>query len=720
MADSIKKNPKNSNLTTSSIKKSSTDITKSDPNQSKSPFLTTSLKMSTNTNKNPDPMPEINKPKSAYPSELKTLDILAGKTQIKLNKIQIDTYGFFREVGMNIYEVLSFGYIENLLKLNSIDYIATVIDMMKMPAYHVLTNPELLTRNRKISKEINQKYLWAQNSLISLFEGYLDILLNDSSRRLEVIYDFYAKCAKNEEIKFACNAFIRGFVAGFCIQNKRLIHENYKIFNLEENNAIISDFDLITYSTDLMIDWYEAMKNMELKALKRYKYGIDGQPNGTIKIINYGYNYYLLYEKDQQPLLERNILKENLIFFKKPGKNEINDKKNEKDEKRPSNKQEKPEDKLYIQSLISENKKDSNSALLRQKEEKKLNNLDEIIESCDKCSKKVHKKPLFSMQGCKHKICFDCMVKSYYPDIRYHTEFHMCPFSTCTQKFMEDDLQEYFSQIQINESITMSTFPKSQLEDKDLKKKETFNESEASVINLEPTVKCCLCHKNTPQSEIFTNPECYHCFCYECSSNKLNHFKSFNLCPNVLCHKYIVQKALEKFFNDFLSRDAKKNLIEITQQCYNCPKTVKISMKIGADFDFFQCKACKVTSCLIHCAPLNNCFCYCENCNLKTEADWMKVSCRYCPNCKRKFCLICKDSITNCECYCKVCESLLIDEKDRIYCKNCDDICQVCGVKTNARNKLIGLKCGHTYCRSCVFEKMSDFAKDLCLKKKTY
>jgi len=147
---------------------------------------------------------------NTYPSPLQILNLLTQKS-IRLSKSQIDTYGFFREAGMNIYEVISFGYLENLLKLNSIDYIATVIDMMRTPDYHVLTNPELLTRNGNISKEIRQKYLNVQKILVSVLEGYLDILLNDPTKRLEVIYDFYAKCAKDEDIKLACNAFIRFF-----------------------------------------------------------------------------------------------------------------------------------------------------------------------------------------------------------------------------------------------------------------------------------------------------------------------------------------------------------------------------------------------------------------------------------------------------------------------------------------------------------------------------
>ena len=116
---------------------------------------------------------------------------------------------------------------------------------------------------------------------------------------------------------------LSGFLAGFCLQNKRPMHKKYNIFNLDENTVILVDYDLITYSTELMIDMYEVLKNIELKAKKRYKYGIDGQPNGYIKIINYGDNYYLLYEKDQQPLLEKEIFLKNFKMEENSQKNKV-------------------------------------------------------------------------------------------------------------------------------------------------------------------------------------------------------------------------------------------------------------------------------------------------------------------------------------------------------------------------------------------------------------
>ena len=450
----------------------------------------------------------------------------------------------------------------------------------------------------------------------------------------------------------------------------------------------------------MIIDIYEGEKNLELKS-KRYKYGIEGQPNGYLKILSYGYSYYILYEKDQKPLLEKEMIKNKLKSKEddKPGKID--------------GKKEGDSPIIKCDNSKSNIKEEKKTTSLRDNPPKEFN------QTCGICNKKNHKKPLFSIKICKHGICFDCMLEKYYN--RYsHTEIHICPVFVCSHRFSNDEVQEYFNEIQISESITMSTYiPHSESEENQNKLAEF--DSTSSVINLEPKIKCVLCHKSTPQSETFINPDCYHCFCYECVSKKFSSYnKSFNFCPCLSCSKHLMQKSVEKFLHDFLSRDAKKNLIEISQECYCCKKRYKLSMAIGADFDFFECKSCKTTSCMTHCAPLQNCFCYCTNCNIKTEADWMRASCRFCPDCKRKFCLLCKNSISKCNCYCEFCGSILFQEDDIVICKNCEENCVVCGIKTNLRNKLIGAKCGHVYCRSCAYGNFSLFSKESCLKKTYY
>ena len=140
-----------------------------------------------------------------------------------------------------------------------------------------------------------------------MFEEYVNILLNDIRKKMDVIYDFYARCANDDEIKFSLEGFLRGWVAGFCVKNKRPISENYMIFWLQGENAIQSDYDLITYATDMLIDLYERSESAELKYLKRYKYGIDGEPTSYLRIYMFGSNYYILYNQEEKPLLEKKI-----------------------------------------------------------------------------------------------------------------------------------------------------------------------------------------------------------------------------------------------------------------------------------------------------------------------------------------------------------------------------------------------------------------------------
>ena len=719
LTKNLSTSPSVPNTNTTSIKKNSIENPKNDQEKKKN-SLTNSLNLMSNGKKSE---PTIDsKVKSIYPSELKPLDNLISKTNIKFGKALLERFPYYRDVGLNIYEALSFGYVEEIFKTCTIQYIANFIELIRTPEFHVLTNPDLLSKNKKISKELKQKYLFSQNQLITLFEGYLDTLLNDEQKRYHVIYDFYYQCSKSEEIKLSCNALIRGVAASYYSENRQLLNDSYKIYNLEETTATISEFDIITNVTDIIIELFEGSKNNEIK-IKRYKYGVE-KTNGNIYILSYGVSFYLLFEKDQKVLLEKEIIQGYLKKKESYDKNKQNEEKiKEKEDKiMNSNKIEKPDYKNDI-NLNSSNSQIKGDNKFEEKKQQSINDKpSEFFQSCDKCMRKTYKKPLFTIKSCQHLICFDCMLK--FNEISRYSqhEYHLCPLHSCSYRISDEDIQEYFNQIQISESITMSTMvnsqpkPQSQSED-NVKKKFNELESEPSVIDLEPKIKCILCHSNTPQSEIYTNPGCYHCFCHDCVSKKLIHYKSYNYCPERRCDNTIYHKNIEKFLHDFLSRDAKKNLIEVLQDCYSCKKLFKISMAIGTDFDFFQCKSCKVTSCLIHCAPLNNCFCSCEVCNIKTECDWMKASCRVCPDCKRKFCLLCKESLSKCNCYCEQCGTIQVLENDQLVCKNCEERCSVCGVKTNKRTKLIGIKCGHTYCRSCAYNKFPDFAKESCLKK---
>ena len=337
-----------------------------------------------------------------------------------------------------------------------------------------------------------------------------------------------------------------------------------------------------------------------------------------------------------------------------------------------------------------------------------------INEFCVKCCNNHHEKPLFKINSCEHTICFNCMINKYYISENMSPEF-FCPSIRCSGKIRVIEIENYFQMIQLTDS--------SKEAEKTMK-----NDKNQTNESLEPHIQCICCMKSTPQTKIFCNPLCLHCFCHECAIKKYeNNRNEYSYCPSRDCLKLVFRKNLEKYFFEYTNQeDGKQGNSEnknISQHCYNCDKEVKINLNENSEMEIFKCPLCKKISCLVHKAPLINCYCFCESCNIKTESDLIHITKKICVNCRKKYCILCKNSTFKCQCYCQSCDSMLeesMEEKSEKFCKNCQNICEKCRVSINKNKKIINEKCGHIFCRECMYRFLDKFKKSQCVLEHSY
>ena len=261
------------------------------------------------------------------------------------------------------------------------------------------------------------------------------------------------------------------------------------------------------------------------------------------------------------------------------------------------------------------------------------------------------------------------------------------------------------------------------------------NELNTVSYFMEPKINCVICLKPTAQNRVFSNPACLHCYCHECVVAKFENLKDYRYCLEKNCTKTIMKKSLENYLLE--SKELKENIGEDKQKtmhqiCYNCNKETKIAMSHFNEIDIFRCNFCYKTSCLLHKAPLVNCYCFCESCNIKTESDLIHPTKKICVNCRKKYCNFCRNTLVKCRCYCKKCDEILnnFEENNEMqnedlkfienFCENCRRNCDICGNILLANKKIANEKCGHVFCRECMFEFLDLFRKTHCAVKHNY
>jgi len=263
-------------------------------------------------------------------------------------------------------------------------------------------------------------------------------------------------------------------------------------------------------------------------------------------------------------------------------------------------------------------------------------------------------------------------------------------------------------------------------------------ESIQNNLNIEPTIICVSCQKSTPQSQVFSNPLCGHCYCYECVLKLFQKNKEYYYCLSKSCIKLIkktfIEKYLEEYNRNLLENDPGKSKL-ILQICYNCQKESQIHINQNSEMEFFQCRFCLKSSCLIHKASLTNCFCFCENCAIKTTPDLIRPTRKICVNCRKKYCILCRNPLVKCGCYCNVCEEIIKEnvenegiaekiegkKKEKCEkCKNCELACIKCGITLKVEKMVTNEKCGHLFCRECMYEFIDRFRKTQCIFEHSY
>lgn len=220
---------------------------------------------------------------------------------------------------------------------------------------------------------------------------------------------------------------------------------------------------------------------------------------------------------------------------------------------------------------------------------------------------------------------------------------------------------------------------------------------------------CCICHNEILKKDYFINPSCNHIYCYQCIIQKCEQKQFLNLCFEKICTKTLALSRLEKFLLEMsmnqtsqsFSLDNNMKLIDHEQECYNCHKMDNIFMESFLQFEYYKCFHCQKISCILHKAPMENCFCFCLKCLEQTYCCEYNTQ-KKCFNCKEIYCIICHSNIKLCHCYCKICGSATQVKND--YCVICIENCQICNLYYGNKNILRCEKKGHIFCKFCVFK----------------
>lgn len=256
------------------------------------------------------------------------------------------------------------------------------------------------------------------------------------------------------------------------------------------------------------------------------------------------------------------------------------------------------------------------------------------------------------------------------------------------------------------------------------------SDKEQPKFTVEPKIICVFCQKSSPQSQIFSNPSCFHCYCYQCIIKIMSINKDYMSCQAKNCFQLLKKISLEKYIEDRNRSEAENDPEKsraVKQICYCCQKESQVFINQNTEMNFFQCRLCKKSSCLIHKAPLADCFCFCDHCSIKTESDLMRFTRKICINCRQKYCLLCKQSKPGltCSCYCRNCDEVIYEEKEEkknreeksLLCKNCENNCENCKQSVRFEKLIAGEKCGCLFCRECMFSGINYYRKYKCIFK---
>lgn len=807
--------------------------------------------------------PKVSKsPISSFPSELQNIREFISQSKIVLNKYQSsNNYLYYRELGSNIFQSIAYIYIEAVLKYATMDYLFRWVENLRSEKSDFFQNPIFISKIPKKSLEQKDVFKKSESWFFETFEKYLDLILTKEKNRNILVYDFFIKCMFFSEMRAFCLILLRKMLSFFVMESPKIAKnyinlEGLKIFDLNSEEFSHSDLLLLSYSTNFRIDLSQAIINSEMKQ-ELFHGHRDKESNGRISLIicnNVYYSFYSISEdlelqtkiklkyqekhkeccngvedemrkKVEIIILDSDEEKENIDIKKDSNIRKIEKKQLEEQQIKPDIQKdylntfqkdffeeekvaEKSSDKKFLykdflnfeaiqQPKIINKPNNSSMELENVLNDKSLQNIN--IELCQLCEKMRHEKPLFLVENCNHKLCFDCLLNEFY---LVKEKQNFCPKKNCHQRIWLLEIENYFQDIQIleskseairieeeqneknnenelnyennhknNEKLSSIYIIEEEIENKTNKEKITSNEerknplanSEKKSQNKkpsllksvqinpkipekrnqaiekqkslekisgipEPKILCVSCYKNTPQSLVFSNANCFHCYCHDCVIRKMNSSNSYTSCESKSCLKLVTKTALEKYLVEYNENRENNEESKIIQQvCYVCTKETKIKVGQYTEMEIYQCSFCHKTSCMIHKAPLADCYCFCGGCNIKTEADMLNPTRKICVNCRNKYCILCKGLQSKCKCYCKICDGVInvseirediIMNYTENYCEKCfNNKCYKCWRDVEENKRRRSEKCGHVFCKECMYEEFEKFRKTKCIFK---
>lgn len=641
-----------------------------------------------------------------FPSPLDLTQNLIQKSQIPLDDFKKD-YPYYRNFGPNIYEALSYIFLEEIFsEMNeaNIEFMFHAIQLVRNDLSDFENEGNFFFF---VEKQINpdnlRKIKKGYENLLKILEENCDNVLrifqdqslkNKEKLYLRIVYEFYKKlkddCYIQMAIPFIIRSFIYNNIPQNTLNNEKLLN-NYKFYKLQDCKGSHEDFLIIKKYSDIMklkIWRYENGK------IEKTDYSSGGKIYYVL-ILQHSIYFYRFYKNNQDINLEKQI-------YQNPMQ-------------------------LHINQSQNENVKLDETSGVKEDSKKKI---DLICSICSISSSKMLAR--FYGPKCGHLICFDCAVKNYLQKENTYT----CKVLQCKKKMKMDSIEEYINQVKIEETQFESSQIMPNSNNNLDNKNSSDNKNENKIVidknqnseNNELSKQKMICDKclKSIDNEYFINQICTskHIFCFSCIHDLVdskNYMSTIFSCPNEFCSNSIdLLKA-----NNFLMQHHEKNIkeddyehnpIKVSQKCYICDYKNMLRIPYKSCLEYYVCINCQNISCLIHNLPLEKCYCFCPKCLSKLTRHIFKPNIRFCVQCKINYCVFCHKD--NCACMCNICNAHL--EKGK--CLNCESkYCCNCYCSMDEGGNEMILNGGDKVCYSCLWknEKLLNISsRDNCLKNK--
>ena len=537
---------------------------------------------------------------SVYPSKL--YDI--AKLDIRSKDI-IKVVSFYRYLGLNICEAISFLYIEMILRIWNSEKIIRIINS---PWDILFSYKQKLPGTSKIEKEkmiFKDSYI----KLLNILQKYINTMSkNENQSCYEIVYDFYLACKNNEQLKIASKLLLKNEAFKICKKRGLSDGEIKKLTVLELNKDLLyeKDYNFLAESLGIHIQVCHIDTKGDIMFIN-YKDKKSVEKPYLIKILQKNGKFYGLCTQSQ------NINIDNAIFDCKKELDPLNDGKPLTLIPRKSKNSEildiKNEETPKVEKSKIEEKKNV--------EEIKINN--KIY--CCICYNEITTCNYFNNPSCNHIYCYPCIVDR----CDKKQFFNLCFERICTKSLSIGKLEKFLLEMSMNQT--------------------SQNEYEGNQDLIEYEQECYICHKlDKIYLESFMQYEYYKCFfCQKisCIVHKASMEKCFCVClkcfEQTRTHQCNTQKRCFKC-KDIYCTICAKTLEKCKCYCKVCGESEMVE-----DEYCIKCREnCNLCNIFYHKKDVIICVegkkhYFCRFCAFKDKNFFQKKSCIICIKNKNNF-----------------------------------------------------------------------------------